>query len=191
MATLRVIDAVHDDGGLTAIPLIETRATVNVGGYAWSRKTGAPLGREVSRASQHPELTLIHEVGHFLDHQVLGTKGEFASEKSPLLEVWRRIVLATPTVKKLKRAAAGRKVEGRWPRRPPAEFIEMLRLREVWARAYAQYVANHGANPALHAQFEVAAKHMMGLYFWADDEFEGIDLAITTILAAKSWQPPK
>jgi SPP1 gp7 family putative phage head morphogenesis protein len=186
-ATLRVIDKVHDDGGLTAIPLRETKATVNVGGYSWRSKTGASIDIEVSRAGRFPELTLVHEVGHFIDHQALGTRGEFASEKAALLEVWRKIVLATPTAKKLKLGAAGRKIDGEWPRRPPSEFAEALRLRELWARAYTQYVVRHGANTALQAQFEVAAQRLMALSFWPDDEFEAIDLAIATILAAKSW----
>jgi hypothetical protein len=186
-ATLRVIDAVHDDGGLTPIPLTETRATVNVGGYAWAGKNGLPLGIDVSRAGRHPELTLVHEVGHFIDHQALGKKGEFASEKSSLLEVWRKIVLATPTAKKLKLAATGKQIEGQWARGTPEEYAELLPLRELWARAYAQYIAAHSGNPALLAQLEVARVPLNGLRFWQDDEFEAIALAITTILTSKKW----
>lgn len=189
-ATLKVIDVVHDDGGLTVIPLRETKATVNIGGYSWRGKTGEPIAIDVSRAPVHPELTLLHEVGHFLDHRALGTAGEFASETHPMLEVWRKIVSASPTVKRLKLGARGRKIDGEWPKRAPEVFAEALRLRELWARAYTQYIVKHGANPALTAQFDIAAAWLSGNYFWADDEFEAIDLAITTILTAKSWRSP-
>ena len=186
-ATLRVIDSVHDDGALPTIPFIETKATVNVGEYVWWGKAGAADKMHVSRLGPHPELTLVHEVGHFIDHQALDWRGTFASEKSDLLEVWRKIVMSTQTYKAIKAGAAGKKINGKWPRRSPAEFAEALRFRELWARAYTQYIVSHGQNAQLKAQFEVAARHLQGLYFWTDEEFTAIDLAITTLLTAKSW----
>lgn len=147
-ATLKVIDTVHDDGRLVTIPLFENRATVNVGGYSWHGNTGAPIHIEVSRAGPHPELTLVHEIGHNLDHQTLDVRGAFASEMSPLMETWRRIVMATVTAKKLKAAAAGRKIDGRWAPGPVSDYQEALRFRELWARAYAQFVAKQSASPA-------------------------------------------
>ncbi len=188
-ATLLVVDSVHDDGTLPTIPLRETKATVNVGGYAWRGKTGRPEELTVSRAGSHPELTLIHEVGHFIDHQALDRRGTFASEKSDLLEVWRKIVIATQTYKNIKAGAAGKKIDGRWPRRPSSEFTDALRFRELWARSYTQYIVQKSANSQLKVQFEVAKKHLQELYFWPDDEFEAISLAITAILKAKLWQP--
>jgi hypothetical protein len=188
-ATLRVIDSIHDDGKLPVIPFIENRATVNIGGYAWRGFTGESIDLTISRVGPHPELTLLHEVGHLLDHQALHIRGQYASEKSPLLEVWRRIVQATPTAKKLRLAAAGKKIDGRWPSDGPSEFARLLPLREMWARAYTQYVVMHAGNPALRAQFDLAARRLMRLYFWPADEFESIDLAITSLLQSKQWQP--
>ena len=164
-ATLAIVDSVHDDGALPTIPLRETRATVNVGEYAWRGKTRGSEELTISRLGPHPELTLVHEMAHFIDHQALDWRGVFASERSDLLEVWRKIVMSTQTYKNIKAGAAGKKIDGKWPSRPPADFAEALRFRELWARAYTQYIVQKSANPQLKAQFEIARKHLTGFYF--------------------------
>ncbi|HRP04310.1 MAG TPA: hypothetical protein PLV87_05310 [Opitutaceae bacterium] len=96
-------------------------------------------------------------------------------------------MMATQTYKEIQSGAAGKKVHGKWSKRPPAVFAEALRFRESWARAYTQYIVKHGGNAHLQAQFKVTARNSQGLYFWPDEEFTAIDLAITTVFTSNSW----
>src|SRR5438034_160472 len=77
---LSIIDDVHGDGSLPTLPVRRTRGHVEVGSYEWDDRTGSPSRLSFSAASSHPHLTVIHEIGHFLDHQGMGFPGAFASE---------------------------------------------------------------------------------------------------------------
>jgi hypothetical protein len=77
---LEAIDAVHGDGMLPLLPVIRTRGRVQVGAYEWISHTGEALRLSFSVTNDHPELSVVHEIGHFLDHQALGRPGAFASE---------------------------------------------------------------------------------------------------------------
>src|SRR5262245_6534310 len=77
---LEAIDSVHGDGVLPLLPVIRTRGRVQVGAYEWNEYTGEVLRLSFSSAGTHPELSVIHEIGHFLDRQALGQAGTYASE---------------------------------------------------------------------------------------------------------------
>src|SRR5690349_11158129 len=79
---LRTIDGLH---GITVeVPRIRLRTgskpeTVDFGVYRRTRN-GAPVEIVLADFATQPALTLVHEIGHYLDHQAIDEPGVFASE---------------------------------------------------------------------------------------------------------------
>ena len=88
---LEAIDSVHGDGMLPSLPVIRTRGRIQVGAYEWNSRTGEALRLSFSVTSDHPELSVVHEIGHFLDHQAFGRPGIFASDAADVFPVMHAI----------------------------------------------------------------------------------------------------
>lgn len=105
---LASIDAVHTIGPTSAIPVRAVVREVEFGGrYFYNRNSGRPTGIELNSATAVPESTLLHEVGHFIDHRTLGVPGRFASRGHPDLEPWRQVVQRTGSWETLVRSQTG------------------------------------------------------------------------------------
>src|SRR5262249_33898275 len=72
---LAAIEKVHGDGDLPQIPVQLERSHRRLGGYYYY--TGPPPRpiKIAIKTIEHPELTFVHEIGHFLDQQGAG-KGQ-------------------------------------------------------------------------------------------------------------------
>ena len=86
-----LIDGVHSDGKLPKI-FASTDETLTDHGYYERQPDDSPWQIVVSPNGRHPELTCIHEIGHFLDHQALGRAGHWTSISSRGLSGWRKAV---------------------------------------------------------------------------------------------------
>lgn len=95
-----VIDAVHKDGKLP--PILVTRALFTSKHGQFSVRNTGEILIQISYFTQHAELTTVHEIGHFLDYSGLGQPGELASLTSSALAQWRRTVLESQAVQRLK-----------------------------------------------------------------------------------------
>lgn len=87
---LAAVDAVHGDGDLPSVPVSATRGRREVGRYEYARH-GRPLRLSLNPRSEHPHLTVIHELGHVLDHQAFGRPGRFASETGNIQDVMQAL----------------------------------------------------------------------------------------------------
>lgn len=115
----------------------------------------------------------MHETGHRLDHQVLGSRGEYASVSHPDLQEFRDAVASSEAVKELKRL--------------DSEYRDYYLLpQELWARAYAQYIAKRSGDPFLLAQLDLAAADADGSQ-WSDADFVLIGRAIDNLFKKKGW----
>src|SRR5436190_11961659 len=85
-SVLTAADALHGAPGLPGLSLRLVRGGSDVGGYSY--RGAVPLGIDVSLDSFSLELTGAHELGHYVDHQLLGS-GRFASEHHAGLAAWR------------------------------------------------------------------------------------------------------
>jgi hypothetical protein len=84
-AAVSAIDRVHKIPELAhAVPVVSDSAMTAGGKYRWDKETGRPRDIRLNPRSDHSELTTVLEIGHLLDHQVIGTAGEFASVSSAL-----------------------------------------------------------------------------------------------------------
>lgn len=183
---LNTIDAVHGDGALPPIPLKSSRKQTPNGSYSWFG-TGAPAQIEVSSLGDHPVMTTVHEVGHFLDHHGIGVAGEFASKTAELTE-WRAAVDASDAVVQLRglRVSSPLPVNERYRR-------YLLKTEELWARSYAQYVATTSGSQRMLGELArlVERPGAGGVYYpaqWDGDDFKPIAAAIDKLFARLGWR---
>jgi hypothetical protein len=164
---LAAIDAVHGDGNLPLLPVVQTRAVTEAGAYEWNSRTGEALRLRFSGIGDHQELTVVHEIGHFLDHQALGRPGIFASESGGCTEVMAAISQseASDTLRALRRRRRDLVWErGRRIAVPINQsFVEYyMSPREQFARAYAQFIVVSPQAPELLAQLESVRQSRLG-----------------------------
>jgi hypothetical protein len=192
---LAAIDAVHGDGNLPILPVVRTRATTEAGAYEWSGRSGTPLRLRLSSRGDHPELTAVHEIGHFLDHHGFGRLGGFASESGRIAAVMEEIRRSAP-IQWLVALRRRRSVLIEDGRRRVAQPVDQdtvkyyLLPREQFARAYAQYVAQVSQSPVLSAQLLALRRTDTSAVYhsqWEDGEFEPIKLALDRLFWRRRW----
>ncbi|MFN8633528.1 MAG: hypothetical protein U0893_06700 [Chloroflexota bacterium] len=192
---LAAIDAVHGDGDLPTIPVVRTRATTEAGAYEWDERTGEPLRLRLSGLGNHPELTVVHEIGHFLDHQALGRPGTFASESGAIQHVMEAIRQsdASESLRALRQRRFRSFQESHRRVHVPIDqrFVENYLLsREQFARAYAQFIVQMSRTPELIAQLTRVRSSQLGMVYhsqWTDEDFEPIRVALERLLWRRRW----
>lgn len=193
--TLDKIDSVHGDGSLPQIPAEQNSGRSRLGYYSFSYG-GKPIKISVSRIGEHPELTMAHEAGHFLDHAGIG-RGVFASERLEELKDWREAVWNSKAYKTIEdmlahpgRYAAdiptGVGVYSITPDRGHLRYL--LDTKELFARSYAQYIAHRSGDPTLLEQLnKERSDKMYGVRQWADEDFAPIAAAFDKLFRFLGW----
>lgn len=193
---LRVIDGVHGDGKLPKLPVVTK--SIDSDGQFHFLNNGTAVDITMNRNGQHPQLTLAHEVGHFLDLAAIGKPGRNASESDPVMRPWKQAVAESAAVRRLKemqrspeRFITEVEVNGsRHLTKPDRIFAGyLLDGRELWARSYAQYIALRSQNPTMLAQ--LAAERALPIYSdrqWTDEDFAPIAAAIDELFKGLGWR---
>ena len=132
---LAAASALHVLGSdLEPVPVRATSTTSQSGCYRL--RDGDPVDLRVSRRHDRIALSFLHELGHFVDHQLGHELGAmWASGQDGAFADWRTAVSQLPS-----RLPAG---VGRSRRR---YFISS---KELWARSYAQVVLMRAEDPRL------------------------------------------
>ena len=124
------VDRAHGDGRLP--PIVVSRRRLPPG-FEGLYKPSPPYAIVVGVQARQPALTLLHEIGHCLDHLGLGQAAAFASEADPSLNVWRTAITSSPALDKLVQLSRATTEPG---------LVDALRYLmtwpEFWARSYAQ-----------------------------------------------------
>lgn len=207
------IDSVHGDGQLPDLPVYNTTKGMRTSlGQFRSMRDGSPLDIKIRSASNKDSLSyLTHEIGHFLDNSALRKDGEkWATEditKGPIAQVFKAIEDSEAFKKDtslLNEIAAEsrahpygqglpREPDGRIIWHPLHSYESFLRYatsnRELWARAYAQYIAEMTGDETMLAtiQSEVNLNEVYHgatgadqiAYQWTTADFAPIKDAIT------------
>lgn len=171
---IEAIDAVHRDGDLPPVPITGRTGRKNLGEYQYTYG-GRAVRIGVNSKGTWPGLTTVHEIGHLLDHQVLGRAGQFASNTDPLLQAFRDAVNSSQAIAAIRTNLTR------------AQQSYLLAGHELWARAYAQYVTTRSGNPALKAQLDRVRTSDVPWKQWSDDDFAPIAAAIDNLFRAKGW----
>ena len=203
---LAVIDSVHCDGSRPAVELVRTilplaplKSLTLEGYYRYDVSKGRVLGLSVGKTCQRPELTTVHEVGHYLDHNALGTPGTFSSEWDPLLEDWRIAVEQTQEVSTLRHrlkvasfTVSRDGVRRKYIRVDHRVIRYYLQYTELFARSYAQYIAITSNDPILMVQYNKKLTHPRHSVIptqWERNSFEPVRTTIDTLFRKKGWRP--
>ena len=183
---LETVDAVHMATNLKPVA-VEMNPFVQ--GAVFDAYTGTgPYTIYLNPHGSHVELSLLHEVGHFLEWQcipksVIGPRN-FSSDLT--LSDWLDAVLMSPSVQQMM-LLRDRQDEG------SSGFQELnyaLRPAELWARAYCQYVAVKSSSMPLvqqiAAQNNAAASNTAPLY-WPREQFISVEGTMDVIFRSQGW----
>jgi hypothetical protein len=177
-----LIDQIHDDGVLPPIK-VDGQPPENSNGV-FRRSNNVPESIGV-RSRRGDVFTFGHEIGHFIDHQALGERGQYASELHADLQAFRDAARSSANLQALQEALK---------ENPRLEYF--LRPREVWARAYAQWLAEKilgrelgsaEMREAITRELEsrLAMPHQVG--HWTAEDFKAISAAIDALFQKKGW----
>ena len=195
--TLQAINEVHGDGDLAPLPIKPVRSSKYAAAYRRTEISNQPVDILVSSSGQTHELNLAHEVGHWLDHQTLGDRGSFASEKHPDLTSWRQAIENSSPVKALRETLkrgtlltqAGKKtVEIKLS---GAELSQIrnyfLAPRELFARSYAQFIAEKSGNALMQSQTRLYTGPEQRWQQWLTEDFSEIKTELEKLFQKKGW----
>ena len=198
-AAVSAIDRVHKVPELAhRVPVVSDSAMAAGGKYRWDKETGRPMDIRLNPRNDHVELTTVLEIGHLLDHQAIGTAGEFASVSHPRLAEWRRTIDSTRAVQRLEDLRAARSIPFRFSngivRQVHVERIagDLLELPELFSRSYAQFISEVSGNAKLASQIHGFRHHenpsSVVPYYWDGDDFGGISKALESLIIELGWK---
>jgi predicted Zn-dependent protease len=185
---LSTIDKIHGDGQLPVIP-IAPNSTAHSFGAFHLRGLDNPVKISLSRSGDHQALTLLHEIGHFLDNSGFDTVWSSMRPtgqangimKAALNSDWFTSLLQRynefnrRTVNDAVRIAIDRK------------YVSYLASsREIFARAYAQYIATKSGDQVLLSQLGKLQNSPFPTQ-WTDKDFLPIMEEFDQLFTLKGW----
>lgn len=193
--SLSIIDSVHGDGTLANIPFTQSRTKAYKAAF-YSNILGTPIRIDLANGNNSHEFSLVHEMGHYFDLHAIGSPGSFASAKQDLLLA---PVLAaaqkSSAIRDIRKTYQERKVivdEKEFPLSPNGKkFLEyLLNPKEIWARAYTQFIANRSGNKRMQATLQatqLSGKQSGYMSQWDDNDFAKIEKEIESLMLELGW----
>lgn len=130
------------------------------------------IGLHVDTSAETITSSVVHEYGHWYDSRVLGTPDDWGTSQTKLDPLYQELK-SSPTMQ------AVRNDEVKILQGDTSTRNYMLQGREMFARAFEQYVTVKSGNPILTTHLEkVAADPLLGFQYWQPDEFGPIAEAI-------------
>ena len=184
---LETVDAVHTATNLKPVA-VEMNPLVQ--GAVFDAYTGTgPYTIYLNPHGSHVELSLIHEVGHFLEWQCIPKSGfGQRSFKSDLFfAAWLQAVRESQNVNRLLDLRDAEAEESSVQK--TASYL--LDEQELWARSYSQYVAVKMLSPALLQQIAAENKTITGKIqfnpYWDAADFHAVRSEMDKIFQALGW----
>lgn len=190
-SVVEAIESVHGVPRMEPIPVIETKSRTDNGAYKRVRGSGEPVAIEISKRGSNIELTFAHELGHFLESAAIpgSTFGDRQWVFDDFTKKWQDVVRESPSVVTLQEmldADAPMDEEFGVGRRY-AEYL--LRLEELWARSYAQYVATVSGNGVMLSQIQARrSPELLHRLQWDDGEFGPIASEFESLFKEIGWR---
>jgi hypothetical protein len=182
-AGLAAIDRVHDDGVLPTIELKDTPQSDF--GFLKTKQVGAGIGADsvaVRATGPWPAFTAVHEMGHFIDLEAIGAKGDLASRAgNPDMKAVLDVADKTQAIKGLRAKMA---TTANPNMRKYLNYL--LQPYEIWARAYSQFVAEKAGNVTLERDLEKALKTEKWRQ-WERADFAPLSDAIEKLFKKLGW----
>lgn len=184
---LDAVDAIHSPKNLKTIPVKLDRRVP--GGLFLVHADTGPYEIYLDPNGGHPELSLLHEVGHYLEWQSIpkDQHGPRDFSRDALFTAWLQTVFETPTVQRLL-TLLGQQQEGTQTFR---DIDYLLRPNELWTRAYSQYVIRRADISVLFQQIAAENKVVTGNIryepYWDWDEFASIQQVMDAMFEELGW----
>jgi hypothetical protein len=141
----------------------------------------------MSLEANSPRLTFAHEWGHYLDNWLAGFIGYATVETqtmAPLLHTAAQTIAFAGLQQIV--SSAGTKLPARM------EALRLLVPQEIWARAYAQYIALRSQDRTLSAEIVLRRADptalLAWLEYWSEDDFTPVAHEIDLILERRGWR---
>ena len=173
---MKAINAVHGTGTLPKIPIRAGNARDYHGLFVADQR--GPVAIRLT-GGDHAALTVIHEIGHFLDFA--GPPGEGFSSRNPKGKLRRvmRVIGKTPEVKAI-RAIVG------------TDEHYLLKPVELFARAHTQYIVRRSGDPVLLLQLKALTLNAIAsadaYKQWPEESFRPIEAAFDRLFKGLKWQ---
>jgi hypothetical protein len=183
---LDAIDQVHDDGLLSNIPLL-AKNFKKLGQFRYYTLNGKAADISVNPKGSWPALTTVHEVGHWLDLEAIGSKGSYATLQSGtqpgsgIMKGFLDAAEKTNAIKELRDQL--KNASTLWERK---HFKYLLKPQEIWARAYAQFIAEESADVQLSTDLASALKAEK-FRQWETADFSPLKDEITKLFKSMKW----
>jgi hypothetical protein len=199
--SLAIIDTVHGVGVDVhlKVPVFARRVRGSLGGFAYF-KGGRPSHIDLSPRSDAPHLDFFHEIGHLMDHQLIGAPGEYSSlARAPVLTNWWMAIEASKAFRRLcvlSKKSRARVVESRGlARYLPVDrtFAQyLLRPHELFARSYSQFIAVESQHPALLYELHNLRSPKSGCQqypeLWDDADFVDVLENLRRVIIELEWR---
>jgi hypothetical protein len=197
---LAAIDQVHGDGTLKNIPFEQVSGEKYEAALMRDPKTLHPKSIKVSDQAKGPAISVVHEMGHYLDSYAIGRKGIFTSEEiGSVFDGFLRAANDTDAIKELRR----RNIEGTFMKGGEQRTLSpkgfehteyLLEPKEIWARAYAQYIATRSGSTILKQDLEkslLRSKDSGIPYQWDEKDFVLMGKEMDKLMIKLKWINPK
>jgi len=127
-----VVDQLHKFPKLPTIPVLITQSRREDGGYLYRVRPPIPLSINISVYATSPALTLLHELGHLIDHLALNPiKQGFGSEHDALFDRLRHFWTMSNRIRRLTKLVSRKNQSDSRTR----SFLRyQLATAEIWAR---------------------------------------------------------
>lgn len=181
---LRAVGKVHGAVGLPEI-VVDADAAGSQVGYMNLFARRISLKADAGPIAPH---VVAHEVGHVVDYFMIGeARGREGFEEA--LAAWREAVESTRRIAGLRARRAEADREGEARRGESRYLAYSLGSDEVWARAYAQWIAvESGDEEALESFLAmVQADSRYQTHYWYDDDFEPVAAAFRALFRLAGW----
>lgn len=195
-AAIDAIDETHFVPKMPRIPIVKERHGKEEAAYVHT-DSGTAVRISIRSTPKHGSLSILHEVGHFLDHQGHDNPGSFLSETSGFAKVLDTIKQSQAyselgtAERTLVSAAKAAGAPAKYARNFRAAFKYLKSPRELWARAYAQWVATHCGNSDIKSQLKIVRARVDGEtyvpYQWDDDDWKTLDEVISAYMKDRGW----
>ena len=191
---LDAVASVHGDGKLPQIPLEEVppgnpaeaqfRSLRYTGDAIDIQLHTSPGPPDPYRQGSQPELSLVHEIGHFLDNS--GLPGPFFESTKPTFRKMQLLMRAIRRTRTYKTIAATARAGGAGV----TQWKYLRHRNEIFARAYAQYIAWRSGDQVMIEQLDAIladSDPTICLEHWPHEEFLPIVEAFDVLFEELGW----
>ncbi len=173
---LATIDGVHGDGPLAAIPVTNKPGSGNLGVFRHYQNGKAVEIGYTTKGTQQ-ELTLAHEIGHWLDHS--GAPGLNVLATDTAGGVFDDVLKAA---KKTKSFAA---LSAQCPTQKMRDYY--LSHPEVFARAYSQFIAEESGDATMLQQVADVRADVLPDRHWETADFAPVRAELRKAFVKLGW----